>query len=340
MIVMKAMVLTGNGRLTAEDVTYPGLGDGQTVIRVTHSGVCGTDLKIYQGGIPVRHPLIMGHEMIGEVIESGDGDIEAGARVIIDPAGFCGECFHCGIGQTHICPNGLLMGRDMDGGFAEYVAAPSDAVFALPENVGGREAVLIQVLTTCVHAQRLAPVVAGESVVVIGLGVAGLFQLQLARAAGAGPVIGITRSPWRRELAGQLGADVTLAPGEDTVARVRELTEGRGADLVIESVGKLSVLAEAINLARTGGRLLLFGIYTETEAALPAYALYFKELNLINARAAKREDYPAAIALVQSGAVQLGPMVTHVLPLDDLERAITMLAERDDERMKVLLDHT
>ncbi len=338
---MKAMVLTGNDSLTAEDVANPVPADGQTLIRVTHSGVCGTDLKIYQGGIPVRHPLIMGHEMIGEVVEGGDGgDIKAGARVIIDPAGFCGECFHCGIGQTHICPNGLLMGRDMDGGFAEYLAAPTDAVFALPENVGGREAVLIQVLTTCVHAQRLAPIVAGESVVVIGLGVAGLFQLQLAKAAGAGQVIGITRSPWRRELAEQLGADVTLAPGEDTVARVRELTGGRGADLVIESVGKLSVLAEAIHLARAGGRLLLFGIYTETEAALPAYALYFKELNLINARAAKREDYPAAIALVQSGAVQLGPMVTHVLPLDDLEGAITMLAERDDERMKVLLDHT
>lgn len=338
---MKAMVLTANNRLAAEDVGNPVPGDGQTLIRVTHSGVCGTDLKIYQGGIAVRHPLIMGHEMIGEVVEGGNGgEIKAGARVIIDPAGFCGTCFHCAIGQTHICPDGLLMGRDMDGGFAEYLAAPTDAVFALPGNVGGREAVLIQVLTTCVHAQRLALVAAGESVVVIGLGVAGLLQLQLAKAAGASPVIGITRSPWRRELAGQLGADVTLAPGEDTAARVRELTEGRGADLVIESVGKLSVLAEAIGLARTGGRLLLFGIYTETEAALPAYALYFKELNLINARAAKREDYPAAIALVQSGAVRLGPMVTHVLPLDDLERAITMLAERDDQRMKVLLDHT
>jgi len=335
---MKAMVLTGPQNLVRGEVATPVPAPGKTLVRVTQSGVCGTDLKIFQGGIPVDYPRIMGHEMIGEVVE-GDGPLPSGARVIIDPVVFCGHCFHCRNGQEHLCPDGHVLGRDRDGGFADYILAPSDAVFALPDTVASREAPLIQVLTTCLHGQRLVDVFPGQAVVVLGLGVAGQLHVQLAKARGAYPVIGITRSPARRALAEQLGADVTLAPGDDVGARVAELTDGRGADLVIESVGQLAVLAQAVDLARIGGRLLLFGIYTGDEAKLPFYQLYYKELAIINARAARRQDYPASIDLVGRAVVRLGPMVSHVLPVGELARAITMLAERDDHRMKVILDH-
>ena len=148
-----------------------------------------------------------------------------------------------------------------------------------------------------------------------------------------------------------MGADFTLAPGDDVKDKVFELTKGVGADVVIETVGVLPVLANAIDYARIGGRLLLFGIYTAREANLhmqlakarganlPFYDLYFKELALINARAARREDFPSAIGMVSRGDVQLDSMVSHVLPLIELDRAIEMLAERDDQRMKVILDH-
>lgn len=337
---MKAMVLKSPAELIEEEVACPSPGVGETLVRVTNSGVCGTDLKIYQGGIPVDYPRIMGHEMIGEVVEVGDaGDVEVGSRVIIDPVIYCGRCHHCKIGQENLCPAGFLLGRDRDGGFADYMLAPSNAIFPLPDNISSETAPLIQVMTTCLHAQRLADIFSGESVVVVGLGVAGQLHVQLAKARGAYPVIGITRSPERRALAEKLGADFTLAPGDDANGRVLDMTGGRGADLVIESVGAVSVLAEAIGMARTGGRLLLFGIYTATHAALPFYQLYFKELLIINARAARREDYPACIDLVSNGTVQLEPLISHVLPMDELERAITMLGERDDQRMKVILNH-
>lgn len=338
---MKAMVLKAPSELVQEDRAQPVPGPGETLVRITHSGVCGTDLKIYQGGIPVDYPRIMGHEMIGEVVEVGDDQgVAVGTRVIIDPVLYCGTCHVCQIGQEHLCPTGFVLGRDLNGGFAEFMVAPSAAIFPLPENISSETAPLIQVMTTCLHAQRLVDIFPGESVVVVGLGVAGQLHVQLAKARGAYPVIGITRSPVRRQLAEKLGADLTFAPGDAANDQILQLTGGRGADLVIESVGAVAVLAEAMKLARIGGRLLLFGIYTAKEATLPFYQMYFKELAIINARAAKREDYPGCIDLVSRGEVQLDPLVSHVLPLDELERAITMLGERDDQRMKVIMSHS
>ena len=337
---MKAMVLKSPGALGQEEVKSPAIKDGTTLVRITHSGVCGTDLKIYQGGIPVNYPRIMGHEMIGEVVEiGGESGIHTGSRVIIDPVFYCGHCYQCHRGQESLCPNGYILGRDQDGGFSDYLRVPSDAIFPLPDNINGQVAPLIQVLTTAVHAQRLVKIFPSEAVLVLGLGVAGQLHVQLAKARGAYPVIGITRSPQRRALAEKLGADFTLAPDEDVKDHLLELTNGIGADVVIETVGALPMLANAVDYARIGGRLLLFGIYTGHEANLPFYDLYFKELALINARAARREDFPSSIAMVSQGQVQLDSMVSHVLPLIELDRAIEMLAERDDQRMKVILDH-
>jgi 2-desacetyl-2-hydroxyethyl bacteriochlorophyllide A dehydrogenase len=310
------------------------------LVRVTHSGICGTDLKIFTGAIPVSYPLIMGHEMSGEVVEGYDGDrLKRGDRVVVDPVVYCGVCVNCRAGQTNLCPNGVLLGRDANGGFAEYVSAPRSHVFRLPETIDPRTAPAIQVLTTCVHAQRRTRIFPGQSVVVVGLGVTGQLHVQLAKARGAHPVIGITRSAWKRDLAEQLGADITLPAGEDTVRRVIEATHGRGADVVIESTGIVRSLADSITMARLGGTLLLFGITTVTEGALPFYQLYFKELTMVNARAAKGEDFPDSIDLVARGVVKLLPLVTQVMPVSDLGPAIDMLKTDVDGRMKIILEH-
>jgi len=337
---MKAMVLRAPGELVLDDVARPGLNASHVLVRVTHSGVCGTDLKIYNGAIPVSYPRIMGHEMVGEVVEAGGSHtFRPGERVIVDPELYCGACFHCRIGQTHLCPNGLLVGRDTNGGFAEYVTAPRSHVFRLPDSIDSRTAPLIQVLTTCLHAQRQVNIFPAESVVVFGLGVTGQLHVQLAKARGA-TVIGITRSAGKRELAEKLGADLTIPGGDGALQQVLEATEGRGADLVIETTGVLPSLAAAVGMARSGGRLLLFGIITAKEGALPFYDLYFKELALISARVAKGEDYPSSIALVQSGKVRLEPLVSNVMPVWQLKTAIGMLDADSGARLKIILDHS
>lgn len=336
---MKAMVLRGPRALGLAEVERPKLGHNQVLVRVTHGGVCGTDLHIYEGAIPVRYPLIMGHEMIGVVEDGADATLHRGDRVIVDPAIYCGMCLNCRASQTNLCPNGSLVGRDSDGGFADYLVAQRSHVYRLPDSIGNEVAPLIQPVTTCVHGHHLLKVFPGQSVAVIGLGVAGQVHVQLAKSWGAHPVIGITRSAYKRNLAQQLGADMTLPSGAEAVRGVKDATDGHGADIIIECTGHPSALADAIGMARLGSTLLLFGIMSATQASLPFYQLYYKELNLVNTRAAKPEDFPASIDLVARGVLKLKPLVTHVAPLLDLEKAIGMLESDEDQRMKIILEN-
>ncbi|OFW12151.1 MAG: hypothetical protein A3F69_00905 [Acidobacteria bacterium RIFCSPLOWO2_12_FULL_66_10] len=337
---MKAMVLSAARDLAAAEVETPRPGPGQVLVRVTNSGICGTDLKIFTGAIPVGYPLIMGHEMSGEVVDGDDGDgLKRGDRVVVDPVLYCGGCFNCRAGQTNLCPNGGLVGRDANGGFAEYVVVPRTHVFRLPEAIDPRTGPAIQVLTTCVHAQRRANIFPAQSVLVVGLGVTGQLHAQLAKARGAYPVIGITRSAWKRQLAEELGADITLPAGNDAVHRVVEATGGRGPDVVIETTGVVRSIADAMTMARLGGTLVLFGVTTAAEGVLPFYQFYFKELNVVNTRAAKGEDFPDSIDLVARGVVKLLPLVTQVMPLSELAPAIDMLETDVDGRMKIILEH-
>jgi L-iditol 2-dehydrogenase len=329
---MKAMVLRAPSDLALADVALPQVPAGHVLVRITNSGLCGTDLKIYKGAIPAQYPLIMGHEMVGE--------LASGERVIIDPVLYCGTCFHCRMGQTNLCPSGGLIGRETNGGFAEYAAVPGAQVFRLPDSIDSKTAPLIQVATTCLHAQRLASVSLGESVAVIGLGVSGQLHVQLAKARGAGKVIGISRSKFKNDLAKQMGADVVIESGPGTVAKVLEETDGRGADVVIESTGVMTQIADAIRMARFGGRILLFGITSATSGALPFYDLYFKELTLINNRAATAQDFPVMIDLVDRGVVRLEPLITHRMTLDELGTALGMVEDGAEKRLKIILDHT
>jgi 2-desacetyl-2-hydroxyethyl bacteriochlorophyllide A dehydrogenase len=329
---MKAMVLRAPSDLALSDIAQPEVPAGHVLVRITHSGLCGTDLKIYKGAIPTEYPLIMGHEMVGELVN--------GDRVIIDPVLFCGTCFHCRIGQTNLCPAGGLIGRDTNGGFAEYAAVPEGQVFKLPASLDIKIAPLIQVATTCLHAQRLAHVSPGESVAVIGLGVSGQLHVQLAKARGAAKVIGISRSRFKNDLAKQLGADVVIESGPAAAKKVLDETDGRGPDVVIECTGVMASIAEAIRMVRFGGRILLFGITNATSGELPFYDLYFKELTLINNRAATAEDFPVMIDLADRGAVRLEPLVTHRMALAELGTALGMVEDGAERRLKIILDHT
>jgi 2-desacetyl-2-hydroxyethyl bacteriochlorophyllide A dehydrogenase len=335
---MKSMMLTAPKEVVEQEVDMPEAGPDETLIRVTKTGICGTDLKIFQGGIPVDYPRIMGHETVGEVVSGGN--LSPGTPVIVDPAYYCGSCYNCRDGQTNLCPNGGLIGRDVSGGFADYMVAPSRNVHALPKDMDLGVAPLIQPLTTCLHAQRMAGIKPGEAVLVFGLGVTGLLHVQLAKAYGAYPVIGVTRTEWKRDLAEELGADYTFAPSEDLKDQILEVTgEKGGVDLVIESVGQLSILAQAIELVRLGGRILPFGIYTQTQAELPFYNLYFKEIQVVNARVAKPEDYPASIDFVQRGVVNLEPLITHNFSFGEINKALDMLDGGDSSCIKIILDH-
>jgi 2-desacetyl-2-hydroxyethyl bacteriochlorophyllide A dehydrogenase len=337
---MKAVVLRKPYDLAVSEVARPEPARDEVLVRVTNSGICGTDLKIYTGAMPAAYPVIMGHEMTGEVLDGADDSrIRRGDRVLVDPVLFCGTCFDCRAGRTNLCPNGAVIGREVNGGFADFVVAPRTHVYTLPASIDSRTAPLIQVLTTVLHAQRRASITSGQSVAVIGLGVSGQLHVQLAKARGAGPVIGVTRSAWKRSVAERLGADLTVTTGDAGIQAVREATHGHGADVVIESTGMVKCIGDAIAMVRPGGTVVLFGIYTASEGALPFYQLYYKEPTVINSRAAMGDDFPESIDLVAAGRIALEPLVTQVLPVTELAQALGMLESDADGRMKIILEN-
>ncbi len=259
----------------------------------------------------------------------------AGTRVLIDPATACGYCDLCRRGRGHLCRNGGLLGRDADGTFAELIAVPEEKLHVIPDEIPDDAASLLQVLGTCVHAQRSVAVFPTDTVAVIGLGVSGLLHVQLLAARGIVRLMGITRSQWKLDMAESFGAAVTAAP-DAAAAALAEYTKGKGADLVVESAGTEATLAAAIELAGTGGEVLVFGTLTGGEAGLPYYQLYHKELTVYNPRAATPADYDTGIELAASGRLQLAELVTHTFAAD--EAAAAFAAVDDASSLKVVIE--
>jgi len=321
------------GRVEVGEVDLPD-GRGLAVVRMQTLGVCGTDASIVAGKIPVELPRVLGHEGIGIVEQSGPlGLVATGSRVLIDPGISCEVCDLCRRGYPNLCRNGGLLGRDIDGLFAEFAAVSERQLLVVPDNVSTDDAGTIQVLGTCVHAVRSSVVHPGDIAVVIGLGVAGQLVVQLLAASGA-RVIGVTRSKEKLDLAISNGAQMAVVP-DDAMDAVSEATSGRGADVVVEAVGTSSTFSQAIELAGAAGTVVFFGTATGSSGGLPYYQLYIKELTIRNPRAATKADYQRAIDLVADGTIRAASLVSRRFPLVEADQALD--AARDSSTLKVLI---
>jgi 2-desacetyl-2-hydroxyethyl bacteriochlorophyllide A dehydrogenase len=325
--------VTAPSRLEFAEIPGPDH-DDNVVVRSDTVGICGTDVKVLSGKIPVSYPRVMGHEMVGRIVHAEPGlGVGVGDRVLVDPGSSCGLCPLCRRGRGNLCPNAGLMGREVDGVFADFVSVPARQVLSVPPEISDTAAGVLQVLGTCVHAQHSIEVFPGQTAAVIGLGVSGQLMAQLLRERGL-DVIGVTRSEWKRELAERNGALATAAP-DDAAGVLAEHTDGRGADIVVEAVGQERTLAQAIELAATGGEVLVFGTLTSGQEGLPYYQLYFKELTIHNPRGALPADYAQAIDLAAAGRLDLESIVTHQLTLDDAAEAFDLV--HDPSSLKVLM---
>jgi len=329
----KAAVLIEPSRLDIQDVEEPAPSPGEALVSVRSVGICGTDLKIVSGAIKVDLPRIIGHEIVGEVV-GHDSDEGPTGRVLVDPGVACGTCVQCREGRSNICTRGWLLGRDRDGGLRGSMTVPIANLHAIPDTIPDAVAPLLQVLTTCLHAQRMTSIFPGDRVVILGMGVTGLLHLQLARLRGA-TVVCSTRSEWKLALARDLGANVTIASDGTENEEIIRATDG-GADLVIDSVGSVATLANAISIARIGGRVMSYGTIAETSGAVPFYQLYYKEITLTNPRASRPEDFPTAIQVVSSGGVQLEPLLSHRFELARTAEAVAMSGS--PESLKVVIE--
>ena len=331
----RAAVVRGPSDLEVVERQSPEPGLGDALVEIVASGVCGTDVSILRGDIGVAPGRVLGHEGAGFVKEAPTSSgIEQGMPVLVDPAIACGRCRLCREGHQNLCRHGGLLGRDLDGLFADAAAVPATNLYPLPPGFDVELAPLLQVVATVVRSQDAVEVTPGSVVVVIGLGFTGQLHAQLLRHRGA-RVLGVGRSEGKRALAARLACEWVATPDEAAGALAQASPDG--APPVVDSAGTIPALRTAIELVRPAGTVLCYGTYTDTEAELPFYELYYKEIALIGTRASRPRDMDATLALAAAGAFDLQPLVSDRLTLDQAPQALDL---SEHGALKVLMTHS
>ena len=335
-------VLEAPRRLEMHVRPRPVAGAGEVVVRVAATAVCGTDLEIYTGRHPgVSYPVVMGHEAAGTLAEVGPDVIglAPGQPVLINPIIACGECDLCATGKENLCRNAGLFGREVEGSLSEFVCLKARYVHPLPAHLRLAEATLIETLATVRHAQNRVGIAAGESVVVVGQGTTGLLHTRLAVLAGADPVIAVSRTPWKLEMAARMGAHHLVQAGAaDASEEVARLTSALGADVVVDTAGSPEVLAAGMAMLRPGGRYAAFAVSHEPVTGFSSFPLYFKEVSIIGSRALLPGDMAPSIELVASGQVDLTGFVTTTYPLGATAAAFKEFERNPSGILRIVID--
>ncbi|MCX7889281.1 MAG: alcohol dehydrogenase catalytic domain-containing protein [Rhodobacteraceae bacterium] len=314
---MKAVRLRAPGAIGIEDVPVPEPGPGEVLVRVEAAGVCGTDRHLLRGEYPCTPPVTLGHEFGGIVVAAGPGaGIAEGTRVCCDPNDWCGSCAMCRSGRVNLCPRNVATGVHRDGGFADYVSFPARRAHVLPPGLDPRRGAFCEPLACTLHGMDMAALRPGERALILGGGVIGQLAARLAAAAGA-EVMMLTRSTVRQDLALQGGARHAAA----TPAQARALWP-EGADAVLECAGVAETVAASPALARTGGRVVVMGVLPGgVQVPIEPFDLLLREITLgfafLNPFTQAR-----AVALIAGGHVDVGPLISREVALDDLPRVI------------------
>ncbi|MEW9530970.1 zinc-binding dehydrogenase [Microbispora sp. NPDC049125] len=324
---MRVARLHGIGDLRLGREPAPHAGPGESVVRITAVGLCGSDLHWYsEGGIGdavLAAPLVVGHEFAG-VIEGGPRD---GTRVAVDPAIPCGRCATCATGWGNLCPDVRFAGHGtLDGALRERIAWPDDLLHPLPGTLSDADGAMLEPLGVALHAADLGHMRLGTPVAVVGCGPIGLLVVRLARLAGASVVVAVDPLPHRRDAALRYGADHALDPKEADAAAWRELT-GAGAHVAFEVAGDDGAVAVALTAARPGGRVVLAGIPDDDRTTFTASLARRKGLTLALVRR-MNATYPRAIELVARGLVDVASLVTDRYPLDRAGEAFAAAVSR------------
>lgn len=315
-----------------QTVAVPEIGPRDVLVRVRAASICGTDLHIYLwdrwAARRIHPPLVFGHEFCGVVEKIGDevATIRLGEFVSAEMHVACGLCHQCRTGQRHICQKVRIIGIDADGCFAEFVKIPEANIWKIDPAIPADYAAVLDPLGNAVHTV-LAGDIAGQSVAITGCGPIGLFSIAIAKACGAYPVFATELHPFRRKLAEKVGATVVLDPSQaDPVAELLRLTDGEGADVVLEMSGNPKGVRQAFQMLRRGGRISLLGIPSKPLELDLANDIIFKGATVqgINGRRVFETWYKMQ-TLLKSGALDLSPLITNRLSMAKFEEGMELL---------------
>ncbi len=338
---MRVAMYYSNRDVRLEEMPVPPIGPGELLVRVMASGICGSDVMEWYR--LKKAPLVLGHEIAGEIVETGDGvqRFKPGDRVFVSHHVPCNVCRYCRAGHHTVCDT--LRSTNFDpGGFAEFIRVPKINVeigtFLLPEGMSFEEGAFIEPVACVVRGQRKAGVGSGQSVLIIGSGIAGVLHIQLARIYGAAKVFATDISDYRLEAARRFGADAVFHAADDVPARLREANDGYPADRVIVCAGVPSAISQAMACVGRGGVILLFAPPQAGQTfPMPLYDIWRDDIALVNTYAGAPQDIVEAIELIRSRKLNVSDMITHRLGLAETGRGFQLVAE-GGESLKVIIE--
>lgn len=324
-----------------EQVPVPVPASDEALIAVDWVGLCGSDLEEYlDGPVVVAGPVTLGHEIVGTVaVAAADGSgPSAGTVVVVDVVTGCGHCFWCLEHEEGLCPDEVVIGMDVDGGLAEYVAALASRLIAVPDGLLAEHAALAEPTAVAVRASRKLGSMRGRGAVIVGGGTIGLLTAQVLRHDGAEPIILVEPSAGRRALAERLGFIAVWADtAERRAATIAEHLPVRGADAVVECSGAEGAAAAAIRLVRPGGTVVLLSVTAHAQS-IDTTGIMLAEKTVIGSSAHMwDDDVLPAVELLAAGVVQAAPLISHTVSLDEGVRAFEILADRTQDSLKVLV---
>ena len=338
---MRVAMYYNNRDVRLEELPVPTIGPGELLLRTRASGVCGSDLMEWYR--IKKAPLVLGHEITAEVVEVGAGvsNYKPGDRVFSTHHVPCGTCRYCKAGHQSVCD--LLRNTHFEpGGFAEYIRVPKINVelgtLRIPDSMTFDEGSFIEPLACVVRAHRFAKLAAGQTVLVIGSGISGLLHIQLARARGAARIIATDISGYRLSAAKKFGADATIHGADEVPAKVKDLNQGRLADLVIVCTGAIPAIQQATKSVDRGGTLLFFApTAAGVEVPIPLFDFWRDEINVVTSYAGSGDDLKESLQLIRDHQVRVADMVTHRLPLAETGIGFQLIVSGQDS-LKVIID--
>jgi threonine dehydrogenase-like Zn-dependent dehydrogenase len=346
---MKAMVFRGAGRLALEEKPVPSVGPNDALVRITLTTICGTDVHILRGEYPVKPGLTLGHEPVGVIAALGSAvaGYRVGQRVVVGAVTPCGQCQWCLDGHAAQCggraAGGWRFGNTIDGSQAEYLLVPDARanLAVIPDGLSDEQVLMCpDIMSTGFAGAERGGIRIGDTVVVFAQGPIGLCATAGARLSGATRIIVVDRLANRLEMAKRLGADLVLdASGRDPVEAILELTEGRGADVAIEALGLQGTFESCLRVLRPGGTLSSLGVYAGKLTIAPdAFAAGLGDHTLVTTLCpGGKERMRRLMAVLGSGRIDLGSMITHRFPLDRIEEAYDLFAHQRDGVLKVAI---
>lgn len=333
---MKSVYLESPNNIKIKEVEKPVRKENEALIKIKSVGICGSDIGAYRGVNPlVSYPRIIGHELAGEVVEIGENSkgIKAGDKVIIDPYIYCGKCYPCSIGRTNCCTDLKVLGVHIDGGMVEFFAHPSELLWKVPDNIPWEQVPAAEPLTIALHAIHRTKVTAGEHVAIIGAGAIGLLAALSAMAYNAVPIL-LDIVDERLSFANEIGIKHTInAMDKDAVEKIKEITNGRMAEVVIEASGANAAIRNTLDYVSNAGRVALTG-WPKKETSLPTNLFTMKEIDIRGSRTSAGE-FEEALELISEGTVDVNSIISKVIKLEEVPEAVKELSEHPERYLKI-----